>query len=155
MDKLLGQGYNVIGIDRFTDYYPRAIKEVNISNALRDNKFEFIEADILKRDEFPAVDFVFHEAAQAGVRASWGKSFEIYTRNNIAATQKMLEFYKDLGTCSQTSLNKAIGKPPSTIQYHLNTLKQAGLLVTKGKPPTTKYYIKREEDIGELKKIPR
>lgn len=96
-DKLLGQGYNVIGIDSFTDYYPRAIKEANISNALRDNKFEFIEADILKLDEFPAVDYVFHEAAQAGVRASWGKSFVIYTRNNIAATQKMLEFYKDLG----------------------------------------------------------
>jgi hypothetical protein len=37
----------------------------------------------------------------------------------------------------------------------LNTLKQAGLLVTKGKPPTTKYYIKRDEDIGELKKIPQ
>ena len=97
VDVLLGQGYNVIGIDSFTDYYPRAIKEANISNALRDNKFEFIEADILTLDEFPAVDYVFHEAAQAGVRASWGKSFEIYTRNNIAATQKMLEFYKDLG----------------------------------------------------------
>jgi DNA-binding transcriptional ArsR family regulator len=60
-----------------------------------------------------------------------------------------------LGTGSPTSLSKAIGKPPSTIQYHLNTLKQAGLLVTKGKPPTTKYYIKREEEIGELKKISR
>ena len=96
-DMLLGQGYNVIGIDRFTDYYPRAIKEANISNALEDNKFEFIEADILTLDEFPVVDYVFHEAAQAGVRASWGKSFEIYTRNNIAATQKMLEFYKDGG----------------------------------------------------------
>ncbi|RCV63778.1 UDP-glucose 4-epimerase [Methanophagales archaeon] len=96
VDVLLGQGYNVIGIDSFTDYYPRAIKEANISNALRDNKFEFIEADILTLDEFPAVDYVFHEAAQAGVRASWGKSFEIYTRNNITATQKMLEYYKDL-----------------------------------------------------------
>jgi DNA-binding transcriptional ArsR family regulator len=56
-----------------------------------------------------------------------------------------------LGTGSQTSLNKAIGKSPSTIQYHLNTLKQAGFLVTKGKLPTTKYYTKRGEDIGEKK----
>jgi nucleoside-diphosphate-sugar epimerase len=46
-------------------------------------------------EEFPKVDYVFHEAAQAGVRASWGKSFEIYTRNNIEATQKLLEFYKN------------------------------------------------------------
>ena len=44
---------------------------------------------------FPEVDLVFHLAAQAGVRASWGKSFEIYTRNNIEVTQKLLEFYKD------------------------------------------------------------
>jgi hypothetical protein len=36
----------------------------------------------------------------------------------------------------------------------LNTLKQAGLLVTNGKPPTTRYYIKSGEDIGELKNIP-
>ena len=45
-------------------------------------------------ENFPEVDYVFHLAAQAGVRASWGKSFEIYTRNNIEATQKLLEFYK-------------------------------------------------------------
>jgi DNA-binding transcriptional ArsR family regulator len=62
-----------------------------------------------------------------------------------------------LGTGSPRSLSKAIGKPHSTIQYHLNlnTLKQAGLLVTKGKPPTTRYYIKRDEDVGELKNISR
>ena len=70
-------------------------------------------------------------------------------------TQEVFRAIADLGTGTQTSLSKAIGKPPSTIQYHLNlnTLKQAGLLVTKGKPPTTRYYIKRGENIGELKKI--
>jgi UDP-glucose 4-epimerase len=46
-------------------------------------------------EKFPDVDYVFHLAAQAGVRASWGESFEIYTRNNIETTQKLLEFYKD------------------------------------------------------------
>jgi DNA-binding transcriptional ArsR family regulator len=62
-----------------------------------------------------------------------------------------------LGTGSPTSLSKAIGKPHSTIQYqlNLNTLKEAGLLVTKGKPPTTRYYIKRDEEIGEKKIISR
>jgi hypothetical protein len=35
----------------------------------------------------------------------------------------------------------------------LNTLKEAGLFVTKGKPPTTRYYLKRDEDICELKNI--
>jgi UDP-glucose 4-epimerase len=41
------------------------------------------------------VDYIFHEAAQAGVRASWGTSFSIYTRNNIQATQRLLEWYKN------------------------------------------------------------
>ena len=95
VDELLEQGYEVVGIDCFTDYYPGGIKEANISNALKNKNFEFIEADILDMKKLPEVDYVFHLAAQAGVRASWGKSFEIYTRNNIEATQKLLEFYKD------------------------------------------------------------
>jgi nucleoside-diphosphate-sugar epimerase len=95
VDTLLDHRYEVIGIDCFTDYYSREIKEANLSNALKNNNFKRIEADILKMDKFPDVDYVFHLAAQAGVRASWGKSFEIYTRNNVQATQKLLEFYKD------------------------------------------------------------
>jgi len=95
VDKLLEQGYEVMGIDCFTDYYPRGIKEANISNALKNKNFKLIEGDILNMGEYPEVDYVFHLAAQAGVRASWGKSFEIYTRNNVEATQKLLEFYKD------------------------------------------------------------
>jgi UDP-glucose 4-epimerase len=34
---------------------------------------------------------VFHLAAQAGVRKSWGRDFAIYTANNIEATQLLLE----------------------------------------------------------------
>ena len=95
VDKLLEQEYEVIGMDCFTDYYASKIKEANISNALKSRDFEFIEEDILNMEKFPDVDYVFHLAAQAGVRASWGESFEIYTRNNIETTQKLLEFYKD------------------------------------------------------------
>jgi len=95
VDKLLEQGYELIGMDCFTDYYHREIKEKNIENALKNNNFELIEEDIMNMENFPEVDYVFHLAAQAGVRASWGKSFEIYTRNNIEATQRLLEFYKE------------------------------------------------------------
>jgi len=94
VDRLLKMGYEVVGIDCFTDYYPKVIKEANISNALQNDNFKLIEEDILNMDKFPEVDYVLHLAAQAGVRASWGRSFEIYTRNNIEATQKLLEFYK-------------------------------------------------------------
>src|SRR6185503_7592398 len=34
---------------------------------------------------------VFHLAAQAGVRKSWGRDFRTYTENNVEATQKLLE----------------------------------------------------------------
>jgi UDP-glucose 4-epimerase len=95
VDKLLVQGCEVIGIDCFTDYYQRGTKEANISTAVKNKNFKLIEEDILEMEKYPDVDYVFHLAAQAGVRASWGKSFEIYTRNNVQATQKLLEFYKD------------------------------------------------------------
>jgi len=93
-DRLLHDGYTVIGIDRFSDYYSRGLKERNISSAVKHPRFALLEEDILDMDAFPSVDYVFHLAAQAGVRASWGKSFEIYTRDNIQATQRLLEFYK-------------------------------------------------------------
>lgn len=94
-ERLLEEGHEVTGIDCFTDYYSREIKENNLKNALGNKKFNFIEKDIVDLQEFPEVDYVFHQAAQAGVRASWGKSFEIYTRYNILATQKLLEYYKE------------------------------------------------------------
>ena len=34
---------------------------------------------------------VFHLAAQAGVRKSWGRDFRVYTVNNVEATQILLE----------------------------------------------------------------
>ena len=47
VDKLLEHGYEVIGIDCFTDYYPREIKEMNTSNALKDKNFTLIEGDMI------------------------------------------------------------------------------------------------------------
>jgi len=93
-DRLLSEGYEVTGIDRFSDYYARAIKEENLELAINHPLFSLIEQDIVDMEKFPDVDYVFHLAAQAGVRASWGKSFEIYARDNILATQHLLEYYK-------------------------------------------------------------
>ena len=94
-ERLLKEGYKVIGIDCFTDYYSRAIKEGNMATALGHKNFKLVEENLLSIDDYPEVDYVFHEAAQAGVRKSWGRDFEIYTRNNIEATQRLLEFYKE------------------------------------------------------------
>lgn len=93
-EALIRGGHDVVGIDCFTDYYPRAVKESNLS-ALRDSqRFEMVEADLLEHDLarlLDGVDVVFHEAAQAGVRASWGQNFRVYTENNVRATQRLLE----------------------------------------------------------------
>ena len=93
-DRLLRDGYEIIGIDWFSDYYVRGLKEQNLSSAMKHPRFTLLEEDILDMDTFPSVDYAFHLAAQAGVRASWGQSFDIYTRDNIQATQRLLEFYK-------------------------------------------------------------
>jgi len=93
-DRLLAEGADVVGIDSFTDYYPRAVKERNVSGARAHSRFRFVEARIQDVDLGSLLadrTHVFHLAAQAGVRKSWGRDFEIYTSNNIQATQVLLE----------------------------------------------------------------
>jgi nucleoside-diphosphate-sugar epimerase len=96
-ERLLAEGWDVTGVDCFTDYYARSIKERNLA-AFRDHaRFDFVEADLTACELWPLVaeaDVIFHLAAQAGVRASWGASFPIYTQNNILATQRLLEAVK-------------------------------------------------------------
>ncbi len=97
-EKLLELGHSVVGIDCFTDYYPRKIKENNLSSLKTNPQFKFIEADLLKinlKDLLKDVQWIFHQAAQAGVRSSWGKEFNIYVKNNIEATQHLLESAKE------------------------------------------------------------
>lgn len=94
---LVERGDSVRGIDCFIDYYPRTIKERNLRILKGHPKFEFHEASLVETDLnalLDGVDVVFHEAAQAGVRASWGEEFEIYTKNNIQGTQRLLEACK-------------------------------------------------------------
>ncbi len=97
---LLDRGAQVTGIDCFTDYYPRAIKEANLENNRRRDGFRFVETRIQDAD-LPSlladVTHVFHLAAQAGVRKSWGRDFRTYTENNIEASQVLLEACVGLG----------------------------------------------------------
>ena len=96
-ERLIELGHEVVGLDRFTDYYPRGVKERNLGR-LRDSRaFQLVEADLASADLDPhleGVEVVFHQAAQPGVRASWGQTFEAYTRDNILATQRLLEAVK-------------------------------------------------------------
>jgi UDP-glucose 4-epimerase len=93
-DDLLARGADVTGIDCFIDYYPRAIKDANLAALRAHRRFRFVEA-ALQETDLPAlldgVTHVFHLAAQAGVRKSWGRDFRVYTVNNVEATQVLLE----------------------------------------------------------------
>jgi nucleoside-diphosphate-sugar epimerase len=95
---LLDRGAEVTGLDCFTDYYPRAAKEANLA-PLRDRRgFRFVEDRLEKVDLAPLLDgatHVFHLAAQAGVRMSWGRDFRTYTVDNVDATQALLEAVKE------------------------------------------------------------
>lgn len=91
---LLDRGAEVVGIDCFTDYYPRAMKEANLAENRSRSGFTFIETRIQDADLpvlLEGATHVFHLAAQAGVRKSWGRDFRTYTENNVEASQQLLE----------------------------------------------------------------
>lgn len=95
---LLKLGWEVRGIDSFTDYYPRKIKENNLKD-LRENKnFSFQEEDLSSLDlrkALEGINYLFHLAAQSGVRGGWERNFEIYVKNNITITHRLLEETKE------------------------------------------------------------
>jgi len=97
-EKLLEKKFKVIGIDSLTNYYSKKIKINNLSNCLKNKNFHFIQNDLMKIELEPILkktDFIFHQAAQPGVRSSWGTEFNTYVKNNILATQKLLEISKN------------------------------------------------------------
>jgi UDP-glucose 4-epimerase len=110
--RLLKESFKVTGIDSFVDFYPRWIKERNIKPLRGKKNFELITGDLNQLDLKEMVaktDFIFHHAAQAGVRTSWGENFYLYTRNNIEATQKLLEATK------RTKLKKFVYASSSSV----------------------------------------
>ncbi len=94
---LVDRGAEVVGIDCFTDYYAREIKESNLAALRERSSYRFVDARLQDVDFGPLLDgvtHVFHLAAQAGVRGSWGDQFLSYTSNNVDATQRLLEALK-------------------------------------------------------------
>ena len=93
-ERLLADGNEVRGIDRLSDYYDVELKRANLALLEAQAGFSFVEEDINETDLeglLDGVEVVFHLAAQPGVRASWGREFEIYLSDNLLATQRLLE----------------------------------------------------------------
>jgi UDP-glucuronate 4-epimerase len=93
-EHLLAGGADVVAVDCFTDFYPREVKERNLAGLRGRERYQFVEADLNRADLGTLLDgitHVFHLAAQAGVRKSWGRNFQTYTTLNVDATQRLLE----------------------------------------------------------------
>ena len=94
VETLLGMGCNVRGLDSFSAYYEPRVKRANIAGSLTDPRFCMVTDDLATADVdrlLDGVDMVFHLAGQPGVRSSWGDGFADYLRDNVLATQRLLE----------------------------------------------------------------
>ena len=132
-DQLLQLGAIVTGIDCFVDYYPREIKEKNLAAARKNKNFTFIESDINALElstVFKGASYIFHQAAQAGVRASWGELFSSYTHHNILATQKILEAAKNSPT-----IKRIVYASSSSVYGDAETYPTSELIIPAPKSP--------------------
>ncbi len=111
-ERLVRAGEDVVGIDCFTDYYPREVKERNLGFLRTAPNFRIVESRIQDADLGQLLadrTHVFHLAAQAGVRKSWGRDFDVYTTNNIDATQRLLE------ACAGTGIERLVYASSSSV----------------------------------------
>lgn len=99
-EALLGEGHEVVGVDAFIPYYPRAIKERNLAPLVEHDRFRFHELDLRTDpldEAFAGADVVFHLAAMAGLLRSW-TDFDLYWTCNVQATQRLLEAARKVKT---------------------------------------------------------
>jgi UDP-glucuronate 4-epimerase len=98
VESLLADGWSVVGVDSMLGNYDASEKRRNLAAARDWDVFELHETDLADtqlRDLVEGCEFVFHLAAEPGVRTSWGERFESYVRNNVLATQRLLEAVKE------------------------------------------------------------
>ena len=77
-ERLIAQGGSVVGLDCFTDYYARELKNANLTTLRAHGSFRFVDTSIQAApwpELLSGITHIFHLAAQAGVRKSWGQDF--------------------------------------------------------------------------------
>jgi UDP-glucuronate 4-epimerase len=100
-ERLLGDGWQVLGVDNFDDFYDPQIKRSNIAGCLENENFELVEGDIRDRDAMDEmvgkdIDIIVHLAARVGVRPSIAQPL-LYADVNINGTAVLLEAAKEQG----------------------------------------------------------
>ena len=109
---LLDQGWDVLGIDAFTDYYPVPEKRSNALRLTRRERFRLVDGDIADlplAKLLTGASAVVHLAAQPGVTNSWGATFSTYVRHNVLATQRLLE------ACVQVDVKQLVVASSSSV----------------------------------------
>ena len=95
-ESCLDRGWEVRAIDALTPYYDPDVKRRNAERIASHPACSYAECELI--EELPnvldGVDYVFHLAAQAGVRASWGQEFDIYSHLNVTTVQRLFEAAK-------------------------------------------------------------
>lgn len=97
-ERLLKDGWTVVGVDSFDPFYDPRIKRSNIAGSLSHPAFRLVEADIrdnaaMERAVEPDTDVIVHLAARAGVRPSIAEP-ALYADVNINGTVTLLEIAK-------------------------------------------------------------
>jgi UDP-glucuronate 4-epimerase len=90
-ERLARLGHEVVGLDCFTDYYPRVLKDRN-ANDVRASGARLLECDLASdslEEALEGVTAVYHLAAQPGISAA--TSLDTYLRNNVVATDRLLQ----------------------------------------------------------------
>lgn len=94
VDRLLADGHEVAGVDCFTDYDPGELKDQNLAVAREHRSFRLLELDLAEDDLVGALDgadVVFHIAGRTGLESSRPNQFSDLVRDNVLATQRLLE----------------------------------------------------------------
>lgn len=103
IERLVGDGHEVVGVDNLNDSYDPRLKEWRLRQLAQLSKFSFIRDDICRSNffteltrDYPPFDAVIHLAARAGVRQAVEMP-EIYLQTNAAGTLNVLEWCRKGG----------------------------------------------------------
>ena len=94
-ERLLKEGWTVVGVDNFDDFYDPKIKRSNIRTCLQNKRFRLVEGDIrdaagMDKIAAEGADVIVHLAAKAGVRPSIAQP-GLYADVNVNGTVSLLE----------------------------------------------------------------
>lgn len=95
-ERLRVDNHQVVGVDCFDPYYSVEFKQ-HTATSVRKSGVQFYELDLVEdnlQEVLDGVEVVFHVAAQPGNSAA--VSLERYTRNNLFATEKLLQGCREL-----------------------------------------------------------